>query len=93
MNNSDLSVFLASIKDDDAIRQQLQQAESVEELITLVGRLANDRGLDFSEEEIKQGIQTISNTELNEENLDMVRGGFGGDSDTLECWTALCRNV
>lgn len=80
MNNNHLSTFIESIKEDVTLRQQLQKAESEKELIAMVLTLASERGLDFSEEEVRQEIRVLFNTELDEEGLDTVIGGVPGDS-------------
>ena len=76
MSEEQLKAFLAKAKDDQSIQEKLKAAKSPEDVVGI----AKEQGYEFTADKI---------TELSEEELEGVAGGF--NHVVSDAWFLLCK--
>ena len=87
MSIENVNQFYQVVLQDSALQQQLQFAPDEESMVNLAVELGQQKGYDFTSEEVIQAIalaqppaQTTGMVELADEQLEAVAGGKGADA-------------
>ena len=81
MSQSEVERFVADLKSDAALREDLQgSAAGVASVVVF----AQSRGYDIGADEARQYIQAQTSSELSDDTLDHVAGGKGGGSSAVQ---------